>query len=151
MIFDTFDKLAAYGGAIPHISAVLSYLEKTDLSALDLGRYPIQGDDAYLMIQEYDTKPEAEKRFEAHRVYVDIQIVLRGEECMGYAPLGTLPETQAYDGAKDAAFFCGEALLTLRVPAGFFCVFFPQDAHKPGFFAERSEAVRKAVIKVRAS
>ena len=46
-----------------------------------------------LRFNEYETKPEAEIPFEAHRKLWDLQLVLEGEEMIGAAPLETLTET----------------------------------------------------------
>ena len=58
-----------------------------------------------LRFNEYETKPETEIPFEAHRKLWDLQLVLEGEEMIGVAPLETLTETVSYDEAEDIAFY----------------------------------------------
>ena len=60
-----------------------------------------------LRFNEYETKPETEIPFEAHRKLWDLQLVLEGEEMIGAAPIETLTETVPYDEANDIAFYKG--------------------------------------------
>lgn len=61
-----------------------------------------------LRFGEYETKPQEEIPFEAHKRYWDLQLVLEGEELLGYAPLAELTETVAYAEKDDIAFYRGE-------------------------------------------
>jgi len=149
MIADELKNLVKYSGTIPSLYLILDYLEKTDLSALEIGKYPIAADRIYVLIQEYETKDASEKKWESHRNYIDVQIVLSGDEAMGYAPASRMAGKEAYAAEKDVAIYedpsLGESVVTVR--AGEFAVFFPQDAHRPGCAAGVSAKVRKAVIK----
>ena len=58
---------------------------------------------------------------------------------------------EPYDAERDVAFFSGTASF-IRVPAGSFAIFSPEDVHMPGVAAEGDDAagtVRKIVVKVR--
>jgi YhcH/YjgK/YiaL family protein len=45
------------------------------------GRHDVAGDDAYIMVSTYETNPvNEERRFETHRDYIDIQLLLEGRE-----------------------------------------------------------------------
>lgn len=149
MIADELKNLVKYSGTIPSLYLILDYLGKTDLSALEIGKYPIADDRIFVLVQEYETKDASEKKWESHREYIDIQVVLSGEEAMGYAPASRMAEKEAYRADKDVAIFqCPgreESVLTIR--AGEFAAFFPQDAHRPGCAAGAPAKVRKAVIK----
>jgi len=125
------------------------YLARTDLTALPLGRTDIEGDDVYVMISEAETRPPEQVRFEAHRRYIDIQLVVRGQEAIGVAPVAGLVSAEPYDAAKDIEFFATpreSASLALR--AGDFAVFAPGDAHRPSLHLDGPHVSRKAVVKV---
>ena len=47
------------------------------------GRYPLSGG-AYAMVQEFDSQPVGDEKFEAHRRFIDIQYDASGEEIMYY-------------------------------------------------------------------
>jgi YhcH/YjgK/YiaL family protein len=152
MIIDTLENLSKYQATIPFSHEILDFLGKNSLSALEVGKYPIEGDSVYLSIQEYTTKPENEKRWESHQKYIDIQIMISGTEYMGYTPISSLAFKDEYNETKDIIFYqdssdnTGSAVL---VPANSFAVFYPQDAHKPGYHLTTESAVKKAVIKVK--
>jgi biofilm protein TabA len=134
---------------IQGLERAFEYLARTDLAALPLGRTDIDGDDVYVMLSEAETKPPAEVRFEAHRRYIDIQLVVRGQEVIGIAPVASLATTDPYDAARDIEFFAeppGSAAVELR--AGDFAVFAPGDGHRPSLHLDGPHVSRKAVVKV---
>lgn len=121
-----------------------------DLASLALGRHAIEGDDIFLLIQEMDTKPAAMLRPEAHRRYIDVQILLSGSESFGIAfPDPTLQPVEDRLEKDDIAFYPGhksEYFLTLT--PGDFVVFFPGEFHRPCSALQEPSFIRKAVIKV---
>jgi biofilm protein TabA len=110
------------------------------------GRYPLNGG-AYAMVQEYDSQPVGEEKFEAHRRFIDIQYIASGEEIMVYAGLEQLTPGE-YHADKDYLDLQGEGL-ALHLHAGDFVIFFPHDAHLSSrCTAAGPRPVRKIVIKV---
>jgi len=45
--------------------------------------------------------------------------------------------------------FVGRPGLSLDLSAGYFAIFYPEDAHMPGLAVEGPESVKKVVVKVR--
>jgi len=112
------------------------------------GRQDIDGDNVYCMVQSYETREREGQRFEAHRQYADIQMILAGEESILWMPVDDLKVVQPYE--PDIEFYAltpapTELALTPRV----FCVLFPHDAHAPCIRHGSGTNVRKAVVKVR--
>jgi biofilm protein TabA len=125
------------------------YLARTDLAALPLGRTDIDGDNVFVMMSEGETRPPEQVRFEAHRRYIDIQLVVRGQEAIGIAPVSALTTAEPYDGAKDIEFFATpRESVSLALRAGDFAVFAPGDAHRPSLHLDGPHVSRKAVVKV---
>ena len=152
MIFDLLKNARTYRSLSPAFAAAFDYLTQTDLTALPAGRYEIQGSDVYVMVQDAALKPWDEGRWEGHRRYADIQVVIAGEEIMGCRPADGLGEAVAYDPQADLIFFQEAEGAALHVHAGEFAVFFPQDAHRPCMLPEGCpRTVKKAVVKVRIS
>jgi YhcH/YjgK/YiaL family protein len=150
MIIDSVANAEAYTPLGGRIAAGLEYLRRTDLVSLEAGRYGIDGEAVYAVVQDYTTCPAAGKPWEAHRAYIDIQYVAAGAEMLGWAPVEKMTQNQAYDPAKDVAFFEGTGDF-LRAGPGTFLVFFPRDAHMPGVQIDAPAPVRKVVVKVAAS
>jgi len=134
---------------IKGLERAFEFFARTDLAALPLGRTDIEGDDVYVMISEAETRPPEQVKFEAHRRYIDIQLVVRGQESIGYAPVTSLVTAEPYDATKDIEFFSvpqESAALALR--AGDFVVFAPGDGHRPSLHLDGPHVSRKAVVKV---
>jgi biofilm protein TabA len=97
----------------------------------------------------YVTKPRAEGFFESHRKYIDVQVVVAGEELMEVEDIERLRETAAYDPERDFIKYAhGEGVSVLRMRAGDVAVFFPDDGHMPSIQAAGPGLVRKTVVKV---
>lgn len=150
MIIDTLDHSASYENLHPRFKAAFAFLRRPDIAAIALGRTDIDGSKLFALVQEYETKPIQEGKLEAHKKYVDIQLVLEGEEFMGYAPLDGQSAAKPFDPEKDIGFYDGEAWFT-RFRKGMFAIFFPQDAHLPGRYTEKPSKVKKIVLKIELS
>ena len=59
------------------------WLAETDISALGVGSYPIDGDVVVANVQEYTTYPASEASFETHEKFFDIQYMASGREMFG--------------------------------------------------------------------
>jgi biofilm protein TabA len=75
MIFDRIANAHIYAPLGHGIARGLQYLNRTDLAALEPGRYEIDGASLYVVASEYSTKDSADGRWEAHRRYIDLQAV----------------------------------------------------------------------------
>ena len=119
------------------------------LAAGESGRVELAGG-MYAIEQVYRSKPRAEGFFESHRKFIDIQVVLVGEEIMEVAEIGHLPVKAPFDADKDVIIygdFPGASVLRFR--AGEAGVYFPADGHMPGLMgAGGAQLVRKTVVKV---
>jgi biofilm protein TabA len=140
------DALSALG---PGIAAGVRWLRAFDPATAD-GRHDVDGDDVFALVSTYPTGPATEKRFETHRVYLDLQYVAAGTERILHAPAEELAVETPYDEAKDIAFYAEpKASSSLLLRAGDLAVFHLADAHKPGCMAGGRDEVRKVVVKVR--
>ncbi len=149
MIIDSIKNAALYKGTGARIQVALEYLAKTDFATMAPGRYDIDGNNVYALVQHYQTKPREKGLWEAHRRYLDVQYVAAGIESMGYAQIGSLTVTQPYSPEKDCELFAGAGdFVTAR--AGTFVIFFPEDGHMPCIASAEPAAVRKVVVKVAA-
>jgi YhcH/YjgK/YiaL family protein len=108
------------------------------------------GDGAFALEQAYVAKPRAEGRWEAHRAYIDVQVIVSGDELMEVTDVSRLKVAEDHTPAKDILFFEGYPDgSVLRMRAGELAVFYPVDAHKPSLAAgEAAALVRKTVVKV---
>lgn len=148
MIIDKLSNSQLYSSIGERINKAFTYLKQTDFSNIELGKYKIDSDNIFCLVNEYNTKDESEGKLEAHKKYIDVQFVVKGRELMGYAPLENQKIINEYNEQNDITFFEGERSFT-KVEAGMFAIFFPNDLHMPGINVGDSEFVKKIVIKVK--
>lgn len=150
MITSTLDQLHWYKLISPNFEKAIQYVLTTDFARLETGKYPVDGDNVFAIVNEYTTKPSVECDPESHRDYADIQIVITGAEKFGYTPLTDQPATTPYNPEKDVAFYslAEEDLNYFSLPAGQFIIFFPSDIHQPEVFVHQPALVKKVVMKV---
>jgi biofilm protein TabA len=128
------------------------FLETHPLGEMAPGRYPIDGERIYATISVDKTIAVEKNRFEAHRKYIDVHYLVRGTEMIGYAPVSALKEKQAYLEDKEAALYeVPKKYRRFVLKPGEFVVFFPGQAHMPWGYPEKSEEIRKVVVKVLAA
>lgn len=150
MILDQIDSALLYSGLGKQIAIGLALLNEERVLHAPVGRYEVQGDEFFFVVDEYETKPAEEGRFEIHRKYLDIQCVVSGTEYIGYTPLEGLTEVQAYDSQKDIAFYAGTPNHSRAVlHPGLFAIFWPNEPHMPCRTAEAPSRVKKIVVKIR--
>jgi biofilm protein TabA len=151
MIADTLEQSRRYTSLSPRFAAAFEFLETLPAGKPD-GRYDIDGDNCFALVQTYMTRPLTQALFEAHRQYIDIQFLQAGRETLLWTPLTALTQmTHPYAADKDIAFFAHPPHWTpINLHAGQFTIFFPEDGHAPGLESGGPAEVRKIVIKVRA-
>jgi biofilm protein TabA len=125
-----------------------AYLKNTDLKTLSRGNHVIDGDNVYAIVTEAPSKDLDKTVFESHKKYIDLQLVITGEENMSKAPLNSVTVSKAYDQRTDMANYTGDGKI-YTVPAGTFMLFFPADAHRPNITPGGNKTVKKVVIKIK--
>lgn len=134
-----------------YIKLGLEYLENTDFSEMQNGKYKILGDFVFAIVQDYHSKPESEGKFEVHKKFIDIQYIIDGEERMGVGDINNFSETTKYDDVKDIVFLEPKAQSMpdfLNLKEKEFVIFMPSDAHMPSISVKDSSYVKKVVVKV---
>lgn len=146
MVVDSIKHASLYISLSPGVEIALRYLSSTELTKLEVGRYELDCG-CYAIVQDYETVPREEKRWEAHRKYIDVQFIAGGSELMGYAPCSALKSVEPYDDAKDIEWFEGDGSF-VPAEARTFVILYPHDAHMPGVADGSPGPVRKVVVKV---
>ena len=113
------------------------------------GKYDIDGNRLFYLISENMTEPFAERRAEYHARYLDIQVVLKGQEGMSFSVLPAGKPDTDWLADKDIAFLPegGEEKMVV-MSEGDFVVFYPGEVHKPLCAVGQPAKVRKAVVKL---
>jgi biofilm protein TabA len=149
MIYDTFEHAGNYFSKDSLLYKAIIYAKELDPEISD-GRYDVQGEDMFSLVMTYETSPAEERRFEAHKKYIDVQVILSGEETIGVTLENNLDPLEKYSKENDVIFLESpkdSSVLTMK--PGYFAVFFPHDIHRPNCLLREAQQTRKAVIKVK--
>ena len=134
-----------------NFAKAVAFLGRKDLRNLPNGRYELDGENAYAMVQEAVLKPWGTGRPEVHHEYFDIQVPLSGEEIIGVGRFD--PATPGeFDEERDIGFYDDVAVEPLTLAPGQFAILHPGTcAHAPCCSEDApGTVIRKIVIKVRA-
>ena len=119
-----------------------------NLNEIEPGKYLIDGDKLFAIVQEYDTLDPAMEKMESHRKYIDVQYMIQGEELVGHALLAGQEVCKEYNDAEDFMLYTAYPDFFTRMSAGTFVIFFPSDLHMPCIKTEDVGRVKKVVVKV---
>ena len=146
MIFSTLAQSDRYAGLHPLFPRAFDYMRNTDLYALAPGRYPIAGEDLFAIVEQVPGRTREMARLEAHRRYIDIQLVLDGVDEMGWKSLADCYNpVSEHSVEKDIRFFHDAPATWIATPPDAFCIFFPEDAHAP---LVSEGVIRKVIFKI---
>ena len=150
MIIDNIKNASKYYSVHPQFRAVFEGLKKLDENS-DCIRYDLDGDNAFYSLSSYTNKPVSECKFEAHRIYADIQYVISGHEHIDVTDAAKLTVTEDFKDGGDIAFYkdCGD-FSTADLQPGDFVILFPEEAHRP-LVAPNGVGIKtvKAVAKIK--
>lgn len=147
MIIDKAENICFYKSLLNNLENALKAVQA--LGDFEPGRYVFDGG-GYFMVQRGETKPMEEGDYEAHKKFVDVQILVEGSEEIAWADISDLKE-MGYDEEKDKAALSGAAEHTMKIGAGMCWIAFPHDGHKAVRHTEISQSYTKIVIKLPAA
>jgi YhcH/YjgK/YiaL family protein len=150
MIHAGIEQLHWYRILSPAFALAIDRILQTDFTGLPSGRYDWAGEHVYALVNEYSTQGTQACEPESHRLHADIQIMLEGEELMGYTPLRNQIPHRPFLPENDVAFYQikPDELSYIRMKQGEFIIFFPGDIHQPEIMVNEPASVKKLVVKI---
>lgn len=127
MIVANIQNKAEYYGIHPELDKALDCLTPEFLEQAATEKTLLDGEKLFVTKFHLETVPEEETFFEAHRQYLDIQVVTQGQERVEIAHPDTLTLTE-HSGDFYGYTGTGEQTVVLR--PGNFLIVFPGDAHR---------------------
>jgi YhcH/YjgK/YiaL family protein len=123
-------------------------LKETNFAEIAKGKYKIDGENIFSIVNEFETKDKHECEVEAHKKHIDIQYLVKGTELFGYAPLTTQKAVVDYDELNDLTIY-KEDVSFIKLEAGMFIIFYPTDLHQPEVREFEPVTVKKVVVKIK--
>ena len=134
----------------PAVIRAIRALQEVDLTRLEPGRYDLEGDDLFYVVQDATPLTEEEIRPEAHFVYTDVHITISASERYSFSlPEAGLATTEKPVEGSDVAYYptpTNESFFKLN--PGAFVVFWPGELHRTCLAVTDKATFRKVVIKV---
>lgn len=149
MIVDRIERSETYNGLVPNWKEAFAFA--LSLKDQPAGRYEcttLPAGQVFALVQEGMTKPYKEGALEAHRRYMDVQIMLEGGETVYYTDIEGLEATVPYKEEADIVFY-GKGGQPAEIQAGMFYAVMPHDAHMPCIHLDGEGRFRKIVLKIR--
>jgi YhcH/YjgK/YiaL family protein len=158
-LFGTLATIRAQIAHADHFRATFDYLDECfregteaykRLRAVSVGkseRHELAGG-AFVLQQAYMSKLREETFFESHKSYIDVQVIIEGDESIEVADIRKLSLKEDFTPGRDViAYHMFGAASALRMQAGDVAVFFPVDGHI-SLAVKEPMFLRKIVVKV---
>ncbi|MFN5673957.1 MAG: YhcH/YjgK/YiaL family protein [Bacteroidota bacterium] len=145
MIYDSITNAGLYSGLHPDFDSVFTELKCIGADQIPAPRKDLRGEDVYLLF--FEIRGVGDAKLEHHRRYIDIHYVVEGVDHIGIRATHSCEQLVSSKLDKDDyALYADKADFLLPVRAGFFAVFFPDDAHAP---LMGTTMFKKVVAKIR--
>lgn len=148
MIYDRLARIEQYSGISPNLDTAIAFVKKTELRSLPMGKTVINGDQVFLNHFIYSTSPlQPDSEFEDHTIYLDLHIILGGQEKLAVTPASLLHEVGRKED-EDSVIYHGEPSYELPMEAECFALLFPGEGHLPRLVHKSPAEVNKLVFKI---
>lgn len=147
MILSTLQDCGRFEVLHPLFKKAFDYVKSHNLLDAPLGRIEVEGDVLFINNSNPECVKVEKQVLEVHRKYIDIHVLLEGEETVGWKPLSDCRnETKPYNEDADCALYDEQAATYVKMQPGQILIVWPEDAHAPVIGEGK---IRKLIIKVK--
>lgn len=147
MIFGNINHLEEFGFLEDSVKKCFEYLKDHDLMAYEKGTHAIDGDRLFVNVVEYTTTAAENRFWEAHKDYLDVHVMLKGQEQIDVNFIRNM-ELKEYVKKDDFLPMEGEKNASVVLREGDFLVCYPSDGHRTAVQVEEPETIKKGIFKV---
>ena len=148
MIFGNITQEKTYAFLPEDLKECFAYAKEHDLASYEKGSHPIDGERLFVNVVEYETTQPENRFWEAHRNYLDVHLMLNGQEQLDLNFIENM-EQKEYVEKDDFLPMDGEPNSHAVLRAGDFLICYPEDGHRTAVAVNESEKIKKAIFKVR--
>ena len=151
MIYDNLKNIESYHFTEPGIAQVLEAAKAYTPENFPNSRVVLDGDNVFMNMPAYETHDAEKASMEAHKIYVDVMVMIEGRETIYVKNTDRLQDVYSpYEEGRDALLARLDPDVTaVDMQPGDFLVLLPQDAHAPGCHPGQPSKVKKIIGKVR--
>src|SRR5471030_2798555 len=96
MILDKLENYKLYINQNNKIEKAFKFLMDNNLEEFEDGKYELDSDNVYALVQSYTTKNIKDTKMESHEKYIDIKYIVKGEETIIWSPTNELIIEEEY-------------------------------------------------------
>lgn len=148
MIFGNMGQEKTYGFLPEGLKECFQYAKNNDLASFGKGSHPIDGERFFVNIVEYETTEPENRFWEAHRKYLDVHLMLDGQEQIDLNFIENMARKEFVD-KDDFLPMDGEPNSHVVLRRGDFLICYPEDGHRTAVKVKEPEKIKKAIFKVR--
>lgn len=116
----------------PLFKKLFDYVKTHDLLHTECGRIELDGDNLFINNSNPTCVTADQQVLEVHRDYIDVHILLEGQETVGWKALEDLTqETKVYEKEGDCALYADRPKTYVTLQPGQFLIVYPEDPHAP--------------------
>ena len=132
------------------ILRALETMKEIDLADIAPGRYELDGERLFYLVEDATPRPVDECSAETHRDYVDIQIPVGARERFGFSlPQDGFAPSEELFPERDIAFYpTPENEFFMDLAPGSYAVFLPGELHRSCVAFAGRKPFRKVVVKL---
>lgn len=130
------------------VGKCFDYAAANDLLSYEKGSHPIDGDELFVNIVEYETTTPENRFWEAHRQYLDLHFMLRGPEQIDVNFIDNM-EQKEFVEKDDFLPLEGDPNSHVILNAGDFLLCYSADAHRTAVQVGAPATIKKAIFKIR--
>ena len=149
MIFDKICNIKNYKGINKNLDIAIDSIARREYIKGISGKNLVQEEEVFFNVQNYITKNKEECFFETHKDYLDIQLVMFGEEKIGVTEIEKLKLDKEYDKERDLETQKGEPEIVFEMNENNFLILFPGEPHMPGIKNNENIEIKKIVYKIK--
>lgn len=149
MIYGEIKDIKTYKGLSKNLDRAIDYIFEGKYKNNHFGKNEIDGDIIYFNCPEKPmTKDKNGLEVEYHKRYIDIHIVIEGEESIGYSPFDEATETKSFDIENDYALMKGDIKTEFYLDNKKFLIIFPYEPHIALLKVNEIKEIKKVIFKV---
>ena len=117
------------------------------MASYEKGSHPIDGERLFVNVVEYETTRPENRFWEAHRNYLDVHLMLDGQEQIDLNFIENM-EQKEYVEKDDFLPMDGAPNSHVVLRPAHFLICYPEDGHRTAVAVDGPEKIRKAIFKV---
>lgn len=148
MIFGNVENIEEFIFLEESVKECFAYLKDHDVASYEKGSHQIDGDRLFVNVVEYKTTTPENRFWEAHKDYLDVHVMLKGQEQIDVNFIRNMRQRE-YVKKDDFLPLEGEKNGSVILREGDFLVCYPNDGHRTAVQVDVPEPIKKAIFKVR--